>query len=148
MVARGSQESDDNVTAFQQEQPMLRTGAGIEVQQMDMAHLIDITSELPDCHGVLTKVQQLVQRSHGGDQLEPNRIHKKKWKRNKGKENVAPGRTGNLLNGTDQAGKKRQWQLIDEAEDLCSPLASSKRQNECSEVMIEDDVDVGVANLK
>lgn len=67
---------------------------------------------------------------------------------NKGKENVAPGRPGNLMNGIDHAGKKRKLQLIDEVEDLCSSLASSKRQKECSEVMIEDDAKMGVANLK
>lgn len=102
---------------------------------MDLDQLINVPIELPESYGASLKVQQKEKLSTGQEQRAFHKANKKTWKRNQGKENVEPRKIGDKLKGLEQSGTKRQWQLLDKPEDLCSPLINSKRYKENYDLM-------------
>lgn len=64
------------------------------------------------------------------------------------KENVNPEHCGKLSPDTTIMRKKRQWQLLDEDEEMEASVVHHKKLKERNEDFIKDIFEVGVANLK
>lgn len=90
-------------------QPMDMEMIGVDLQPFAIKILINIPIALSSSSGTLKlgnpgnkAVQPLEQRAI-------NKVPRKKWKRAKGKENVAPEHHGTSLIVAEQSSRKRQW---------------------------------------
>lgn len=107
-----------------------------------MENLIHVPIESPSYKGILKAVSSDNQGTQATQGINSLKQVRKKWKRNKGKENVNPVQGGLLSSEEVTLEKKRTWQLRDE-EDHENLVVQHKKLRGVIDCEMDDVVVVG-----
>lgn len=121
--------------------------AGLELQALQVENLINVTIEPSSYKGILGEVSSDNQGIQA-TRMDSLKQVRKKWQRNKGKENVKHVQCGLLSSEDVTMRKKRNWQLRDEKEEQENSVVQHKKLRGVTDCEMDDIVEVGVASLK